>query len=126
MSQSPLWTGPALPSLGGPPLVELQAVAREACSHEVVEDEPVLLGRLVVEGLCKSVSHLDEGVATGVHKVDELALELLGFVAIGAVVGGEGFLHLGEQLGLLVAEERELAPDHLLEATIRAQREISA
>jgi hypothetical protein len=108
------------------PLAELETEARQPFSDEVVEDEPVFLGRLVVEGLRESVTHVDEYFAAGVHEVDELAVALLGLVAAGTVVGAESLLHLGEQLGLILAEERQLALGDLLEATRGAQRVISS
>lgn len=108
------------------PLVELETEAREPSSDEIVEDEPVFGGRLVVEGLRESVTHVDEYFAAGVQKVDELAVALLSLVAAGTVVGPESLLHLGEQLGLVLAEERQLALGDLLEAGRRAQRMISS
>jgi hypothetical protein len=108
------------------PLAELETEARQPFSDEVVEDEPVFLGRLVVEGLRESVTHVDEYFAAGVHEVDELAVALLGLVAAGTVVGAESLLHLGEQLGLILAEERQLALSDLLEAARGAQRVISS
>jgi hypothetical protein len=107
-------------------LVELETEARQPFSDEVVEDEPVFLGRLVVEGLREGVTHVDEYFAAGVHEVDELAVALLGLVAAGTVVGAESLLHLGEQLSLILAEERQLALGDLLEAVRGAQRVISS
>jgi hypothetical protein len=108
------------------PLVELETEARQPFSDEVVEDEPVFLGRLVVEGLREGVTHVDEYFAAGVHEVDELAVALLGLVAAGTVVGAESLLHLGEQHSLILAEERQLALGDLLEAARGAQRVISS
>ena len=108
------------------PLVELETEAREPCSDEIVEDEPVFVGRLVVEGLREGITHVHEYFAAGVHEVDELAVALLGLVAAGTVVGSESLLHLGEQLGLVLAEERQLALGDLLEARRGAQRVISS
>jgi hypothetical protein len=108
------------------PLVELETEARQPFSDEVVEDEPVFLRRLVVEGLREGVTHVDEYFAAGVHEVDEFAVALLGLVAAGTVVGAESRLHLGEQLSLILAEERQLALGDLLEAARGAQRVISS
>jgi hypothetical protein len=108
------------------PLVELETEARQPFSDEVVEDEHVFLGRLLVEGVGERVTHVDEYFAAGVHEVDELAVALLGLVAAGTVVGPESLLHLGEQLSLVLQEERQLALGDLLEAARPAQRVISS
>jgi hypothetical protein len=108
------------------PLVELETEARQPFSDEVVEDEPVFRGRLLVERLREGVTHVDEYLAAGVHEVDELAVAVLGLVAAGTVVRPESLLHLGEQLSLVLAEERELALRDLLEAVRGAQRVISS
>ena len=109
------------------PLVELETESRQPFSDEIVENEPVFLGRFLVKGLRESVSHVDEYFAAGVHEVDELAVALLGLVAAcGTVVGPESLFHLGEQLSLVLAEERQLALGDLLEAARGAQRVISS
>jgi hypothetical protein len=108
------------------PLAELETEARQPFSDEVVEDEPIFLGRLLVEGLREGVTHIDEYFAAGVHEVDELAVAFLGLVAAGTVVGAESTLHLGEQLSLVLAKDRQLALGDLLEARRGAQRVISS
>jgi hypothetical protein len=108
------------------PLVELETESRQPFSDEIVEDEPVFLGRLLVKGLREGVTHIDEYFAAGVHEVDELAVALLGLVAVGTLVGPESLFHLGEQLSLVLAEERQRALGDLLEAARGAQRVISS
>jgi hypothetical protein len=108
------------------PLVELEAEAGQPFSDEVVEDESVFLGRLLVERLREGISHVDECLTARVHEVDELAVALLGLVPTGAVIGLERLLDLGEQLGLVLAEERQLALGQLPEAAGCAQRVISS
>ena len=90
--------------------------AGQPFSDEVVEDEPVFLGRLLVERLREGISHVDKCLTAVVHEVDELSVALLGLVPTCAVVGRERLLDLGEELGLVLAEERQLALGQLLEA----------
>ena len=70
--------------------VELEAEARQPLPGQPVEDLLVLVGGLVVERGGVGVAVLEQRVPCGVDVVDVVAVELLGLVLRGGVVGVEG------------------------------------
>ena len=55
-------------------------------------------------------------IGAGLDEVEVLAVALLGFFAVGCVVGSFGVLAVGDQRGLLVLEQLELALNQICEA----------
>ena len=68
----------------------------------------------IVDG--EVVAQVREQLGAGLDEVEVLAVALLGLVAVGCVVGALGLLAVGDQRGLLVLEQLELALNQVREA----------
>ena len=98
---------------------DLDGEAGESPDDGAVELVLVLLRRLLVEGRCKVVAEAGEQLRPRLNQAEVVAVELFGLVARRRVVGRFRRVTVGDQLGLLLLEELELAPDDVPEAAAR-------
>ncbi len=80
-----------------------------------VERGRVLLGDVVVQGLRVGVADVLQPRRDRLEHELEVAVRLLGLVALGGVVGALGLLGLLEELGLVLGEQVELATNEVAE-----------
>ena len=90
-------------------------VAPEAARDADGERVTVGGGGVLVERPCVRVAEREQPVGDRVDDELEVAVGLLGGVASGADPGLLGLVRLGQELGLVLLEERELALDELRE-----------
>jgi hypothetical protein len=96
--------------------VDFEAETGESTANEVVEDVPVLLGRVGIEGERVVLAQLDELVGSRLHEIEEVAVPLLRLVPRSAVVRAEGSFNVAQKACVLRREEIELALHDIDEA----------
>jgi hypothetical protein len=94
-------------------LVDLEREAGEATAHGLVEGSQVLVGCAFIERCGIAVPHLGECLRPELDELLKAAEDLLRLFAISAVVGPLGLVDAGQELGVLLLEEVELAIDQL-------------
>ena len=87
----------------------------EALAGALVEGLPIGLRREVVERPGVGVAELLEGIPTRIGTVDEVAVAVFCLACRRSLVGAQRCLAFGDQAGVLLREQVELAPDELVE-----------
>src|SRR4051812_31962618 len=94
-------------------VLDLESERRQPPCDGAVELRAVRIG--VVDRAGVVIAQVGENLRAGLDRVDVVAVELLGLIAAGAVVGGETLLYLHDDVLVLALEELQLGFDHARE-----------